>query len=225
MNEKIFRKGFNGIIKDVDTKTGTVTGYFSSFNHKDSDGDIILPGAFAKTIAENGPVGKNRIYHLLQHRSTDILGLPKVLKEDEFGLYFENTISQTSWGKDAIILYQDGVLKEHSIGFNIVLSERDNDTSTTFIKEIKLWEGSAVTWGANENTPTVSAKTAEGKAELIEQLQRIEKAIQTGGFRDETFRMLEYELKYIKQALTPEEPREPQEMVNKFYESFLKNIK
>jgi len=42
-------------IKDVDGKQGIVSGYFNSFNNVDSDGDIIRPGAFTKTIAENGP--------------------------------------------------------------------------------------------------------------------------------------------------------------------------
>ena len=39
-------------IKDADVKLGIVTGYLASFNNLDSDNDIILPGAFTKTIAE-----------------------------------------------------------------------------------------------------------------------------------------------------------------------------
>jgi phage head maturation protease len=42
-------------IKDVDGKKGIVTGYFSDFNSIDSDGDIIKPGAFQKSISQNGP--------------------------------------------------------------------------------------------------------------------------------------------------------------------------
>lgn len=32
-------------IKDIDEKTGTVTGYFSIFGNIDSDEDMIMPGA------------------------------------------------------------------------------------------------------------------------------------------------------------------------------------
>jgi len=42
-------------IKDVDGRKGIVTGYFSDFNSIDSDGDIIKPGAFTKSISQNGP--------------------------------------------------------------------------------------------------------------------------------------------------------------------------
>ena len=41
-------------IKDVDGKKGIVTGYFSDFNSIDSDGDIIKPGAFQKSISHYG---------------------------------------------------------------------------------------------------------------------------------------------------------------------------
>ena len=42
-------------IKDIDGKKGIVTGYFADFNSIDSDGDIIRPGAFSKSISEWGP--------------------------------------------------------------------------------------------------------------------------------------------------------------------------
>ena len=42
-------------IKDVDTKSRIVAGYFSAFNNVDSDGDLIKPGAFTKSINERGP--------------------------------------------------------------------------------------------------------------------------------------------------------------------------
>ena len=40
---------------DISEKDGIVSGYFSSFGNKDSDGDIIERGAFKKTIKERGP--------------------------------------------------------------------------------------------------------------------------------------------------------------------------
>ena len=74
-------KSFGGCVKDVDAASRIVTGYFSSFGFKDSDGDIIIPGAFKKTIKERGPSGSNRIFHLWQHRTDMVLGKPRVLKE------------------------------------------------------------------------------------------------------------------------------------------------
>ena len=41
-------------IKDVDTNSRIVAGYFSAFNNVDSDGDLIKRGAFAKSLKERG---------------------------------------------------------------------------------------------------------------------------------------------------------------------------
>ena len=45
-------KSFEYGIKDIDSSKGIITGYFSAFNSKDSDGDIIFKGAYSKTIQE-----------------------------------------------------------------------------------------------------------------------------------------------------------------------------
>ncbi len=74
-------------IKDVDTKQGIVSGYFAAFGNKDSDGDIITPGAFTKTIAERGPDSQQlRIRHLQDHDYTKAVCRIQQLSEDTFGL-------------------------------------------------------------------------------------------------------------------------------------------
>lgn len=54
-------KKFDYKIEDVDTKQGIVKIAVSAFDNKDSDGDIIIKGAWKKTISEN----LKRIKHLL----------------------------------------------------------------------------------------------------------------------------------------------------------------
>lgn len=54
-------------LKDIDYKNGIVSFYHSSFDdEKDSDGDIIQKGSFAKTIRENF----QRMKHLYNHDRT-----------------------------------------------------------------------------------------------------------------------------------------------------------
>ena len=194
-------KSFGGSVKDVDAKTRTVTGYFSTFDFKDSDGDIILPGAFRKSVAERGPEGAKRIFHLWQHRTDMVLGKPTILKEDTQGLYFETVFPAderaTALQTDALKLYEQGILNEHSIGFEVIQHERNKDTDTTLLKELKLWEGSVVTWGANERTPMTGIK-AGNLDELQDRLKRLEDAIRGGKFRDDTFELLQIELSYIQ---------------------------
>ena len=217
----MIRKGFNGIVKDVDTAGRIVTGYFSTFDFKDSDGDVIVAGAFKKTLRESGPNGKNRIYHLWQHWSDSILGKPYVLKEDKQGLYFETAISKTTIGTDTLTLYNDGVLNEHSIGFNIVKQEEDREAKVNVIKEVKLWEGSVVTWGANENTPTTGFKS-EKPEDLLRRITSIEKAIKNGTYTDETFVLLEKEIEYIKEMI--EKSLEPPKALEPTMDELLTNF-
>jgi|APSaa5957512622_1039677.scaffolds.fasta_scaffold87424_2 hypothetical protein len=205
---EIYRKGFNGLTKDVDTAGRIVTGYFSTFNFKDSDGDIILPGAFKKTIRERGPKGSNRIYHLYQHWTDNILSQPHVLKEDKIGLYFESKMPNTTLANDKLELYREGILKEHSIGFEIMSEESDKEKKVNYIKAVRLWEGSAVTWGANEQARLTGLKGTKPE-ELLKRIELLEKAMHNGTYTDDTFELLQYEINYIKQSLMPVKPHEP----------------
>lgn len=184
-------------IKDVDEKTRTVKGYFSVFGNVDSDGDIIEQGAFKRTIENRGPNGSNRIMHLWQHNPTMPLGKPRELYEDEKGLYFTTEISETSYGMDAVKLYRDGVVNEHSIGFEIANSvpEVRGGEDVTVIKEIILWEGSTVTWAANE----MARGGMKGMTPdyLKERYITLKQAMNGGDYTDETFRLIQKQLNWL----------------------------
>jgi uncharacterized protein len=201
--KNVSNSSISGVIKDVDTKTGTVTGYFSIFGNVDSDGDMIMPGAFKASLKTN----YRRVKHLNQHRSYEPLSGTKDgklnVKEDATGLYFESVITPTSYGKDVILLYQDGVLDEHSIGYEVV-KQRDSDTQFTNatrwsnitgeqsvqkipvkeLLEVKLWEGSTVTWGANEMAQTESVKSLS-KEQAFDKMNGIMKALRNGKYEQE----------------------------------------
>jgi HK97 family phage prohead protease len=194
----IYKSINEGIIEDVDSVKGIVTGYFSAFNNIDSDGDVIVSGAYKKTVAENGPNGRNRIMHLLQHNPLMPLAKPMELIEDAKGLRFVSKITETSYGKDVIKLYAEGVFNEHSVGFEIVKS--DNKAGYREIREIKLWEGSTVTWGANPNTPIESMKSWD-KPKSEEMIAKMCNIIRKGDLTDESLITLEIALKQLEQHL------------------------
>ena len=154
-------------VKDVDPKGRTVTGYFSSFNTLDSDGDIIRPGAYAKTIREWGPDGANRIWHLDQHRVNQRVNKVSKLEEDASGLYFETVFPDTQLANDLLTLYACGAISEHSVGIMFMQAspidlavEGGGTTRAMEVTEVKMWEGSTVTWGANALTPATGIKAA-----------------------------------------------------------------
>ncbi len=189
-----------GIVKDVDVERRMIEGYYSVFDYKDSDGDIITPGAYTKTIKENGPSGKNRIMHLYQHDPLTVLGKPSMLVEDEKGLFFRTAISDTQLGTDVLKLYRDGVLTEHSVGINFVQRDYSNEDEAYIVREVKMWEGSTVTWGANEMAKGGMAKGS--MEDQLEQYKKLNKAFYSGDYTDETFGLIEMHIKTFEQAIT-----------------------
>jgi HK97 family phage prohead protease len=127
----------------------TIEGHASIFGIPDqgTPPDIIMPGAFKKTIKEWGPQGKDRIRVLVQHR-TDLLpiGRPVLLEEDARGLHFIAKISDTTLGRDVLTLIKDGVLRDMSIGFDPIKADFDQAAGVRRIREVRLWEISPVIW-------------------------------------------------------------------------------
>lgn len=180
-----------GSVKDVDSKSRIVTGYLSAFGNIDSDNDIIVRGAFQKSINERF----NSIFFLYQHDWSKPLGKFNKLEEDEKGLYFEASIVETSYGLDQLKLYESGLVAEHSIGFQVIKDEWDRNTEIRTLKELKLYEGSAVTLGANSNTPFTGFKSQTQQKDAISKIVTLMKS---GNLTDDTFIQLELALKMLQ---------------------------
>lgn len=213
-------KNFSGTVKEIDMNRRVVRGYFAIFDVKDSDEDIIRPGAFEQTIKERGPRAKNRIMHLLQHNPTQPLGKPQELGEDDTGLFFVTKITDTSYGTDALKLYRDGVFKEHSIGFNTIQSHFDDEANANILTELKLHEGSTVTWGAQEMATGELMKGMFKRNELLERYNELTKAFYRGDYTDDTFSLIQKQRDYIETQLKevlegekPEPSRQPRSEV------------
>ena len=219
--------------KDVDSKKMTVTGYFSKFGNVDSDGDIMMPGAFKRSIADWGPDGKQRIKHLMNHRPDMPLGRLVVLKEDSYGLYYESDLVKTTFGMDFIKMAEGGIITEHSIGFN-TLTETKGSMGNE-IKDVKLFEGSSLTaWGANMDTPFLGFKSEMDINELKQEIRIFEKFIRNTDASDHVIDLCVIKIRQLAQAVerlsstkaTVNEPEQPKvdEMLEKSLISILKQF-
>jgi hypothetical protein len=191
------------MIADADPAKKTWTAYAAIFGNKDLDDDIIMPGAFKKSIAENGPNGTNSILVLNQHITWQVLAKPKTLTEDSKGLYYEAEVtSGATFAEDAVKLIAAGLVEENSIGFQTVKSaiiQPDaNDWETWYreLYELNLAEVSPVTWAANPKA-TMQGMKSRTRPELATRLQKLFKALREPGMRDETYQALELEIKQI----------------------------
>lgn len=193
-------KNFDLEVKDIDKKNRIVTGYFSTFGNLDSDGDIMMPGAFKRSIQDWGPDGKNRIKHLQNHNTNLPLGKLMVIKEDNMGLYYESRLVETTYGSDFIKMVEGGLITEHSIGFITIREQKTN--SGNEISDVKLYEGSSLTaWGANEDTPMLGFKSMVSVEELKEEIRRFEKFIRHSDATDDTIDLCIIKVRQLAQAV------------------------
>lgn len=191
-------------IKDIDSKQGIVTGYPATFNVLDDGNDVILPGAFKRTINAWGPSGKNRIKALFMHEPAWLVGKPLVMYEDSKGLYWEVQFSmRNSMAKDTFYLIEDGVITEQSIGYDPV--QKEIKDGIRHLTELKLFEGSYVVWGMNSETPITGTKSIGSERKLkslTDSMAKFEKALRNGHFHtEEVPEMIDLALKKWREAI------------------------
>ncbi len=123
---------------------GRFAGYASVFHKADEGGDIVLPGAFRKSL---GLRGKHRIKMLFQHDPKDPVGTWEAIREDDFGLYVEGRLVPEVPRAEALRrLIAKGAVDGLSIGFRTVKADRQPRTGHRLLHEIDLWEISIVTF-------------------------------------------------------------------------------
>jgi HK97 family phage prohead protease len=202
-------------IKDVDTKSRRVAMYLAHFGNIDSDQDMIVKGAFSKSLQERGVDStSNRKIAFLRHHDWKMqIGKFVELKEDENGLYAVGELGTSTLGNDALCDYQDGIIREHSIGFRYMqdkLKWIEDETKDAggywLVSEVALWEGSDVTFGANEMTPVLEVGKSEEKSlfvkNIADEMNTIIKALANGSRTDESLYGLEMRHKFLSSQLS-----------------------
>ena len=186
LNKKYGAKTLALKVEDVDLQGRKAKFYLSAFDVKDSDNDIIRAGTFTKSIQERGvdSLGNRRIAHLRNHNWDNQIGKFTELYEDSKGLVGVSELGRSTKGEDALRDYQDGIIREHSIGFNYIkgkIEKQTNDTNGEFfnITEVKLWEGSAVTFGANELTPVLDVAKGLDYNAILTKIQTLSESLNT----------------------------------------------
>ena len=148
-------------------ENGYFIGYASVFNIRDLHNDIIMPGAFAKSL-ETTEAEKIKI--LWQHKHDFPIGHCLSIKEDEYGLIIEGKlILSISSASEAYLLMKHGIIDSLSIGYNVIKSTFSSDRKTRYITQIELWEVSLVTFPANRLATILEVKD---DAYLLQLIQR-----------------------------------------------------
>lgn len=146
-------------IKSV-SDTGAFTGYGSVFGVKDSYSDIVIKGAFTKSL--NAWKEKERLPALLwQHKMDEPIGYYTKMVEDDNGLYLEGQllIDDDPLAKRAYAHMKAKSLSGLSIGYILNDYDYDKEKSAFILKDIDLWEVSVVTFPANDEARIDNVKS------------------------------------------------------------------
>lgn len=163
-------------IKLADEKAGTFEGIASVYGNIDSYGDVVEPGAFAKTITERGA----NIPILWQHNSGLPIGTGEVYDAGSHLGIKGRIIDSVSYGADALKLIREGVVKGLSIGYRIVKDAWDSERKVRLLKEVKLYEVSVVTFPANELAVLTGIKSAAIEDEAYTAIQHYTNELKAG---------------------------------------------
>jgi len=147
------------------------TGYGAVFGNMDSYGDVIQPGAFAKSLAdfkEKGKWPKMLSQHggmMLTAQDMTPIGVWKSLSEDGHGLRVEGKLADTPRGIEIYTLMKmkPAAIDELSIGYMPIkwTSRKKPEDPRRTLEEIKLIEVSPVTFAANDRAAIDGVKSLE----------------------------------------------------------------
>lgn len=169
-----------------DAGTGSIEGYASTWIRKpDSYGDVVAKGAFAKTLKERWNGGKG-IPFLWAHQMDNLKSFIGTADadEDDHGLHFVATFDDTEEAQKVRQLYKDGRLRKFSFAYDVKDAGTvtlEDGTKANELRELDLYEISAVTVPANDDAGIVDVKSGrrnskadEGKIrQAIELLQDV----------------------------------------------------
>lgn len=210
MKKYFEQKTLANSVQDVSETSRKVKVAISQMGSKDFDNDVIDHSAYNKTLGERGPKGANLIWHLTDHNpslKSAIGKFSELYVEGDYLVGITN-VPNTTWGNDVLEFYKSGHINQHSVGFRTIKQEnqKSQEGEYNLIKEILLFEGSAVLWGANPNTPTIEVgksmtEVMDQHEKLSKELSLLLKSLKDGRFSDEAFEFIEIRVAQINEAI------------------------
>jgi HK97 family phage prohead protease len=159
---------------DVEIKSqkedGTFTAYGSTFGNEDKGGDVVVKGAFAKSLKEKSV---NDIFMFYNHDTKEIIGEYTNIKEDDHGLLIEGKlfIDDIKRASETHFLMKKGLIKKFSIGYQVV--KKSFKGGLRMLEELKLFEVSPVTFPMNEEANLLTVKKDLTKKDLEKALRDV----------------------------------------------------
>ena len=144
-----------------DEAKGMFSGYASIFGNKDLGNDVVVQGAFQKSIRAKGA---RKIKMLFQHDTKEPIGVYTKVRADAQGLYVEGKLAmQTQKGREVYELMKMGAIDGLSVGYRVDAKgySYDDRGKKRYLKQVDLMEISAVTFPMNPKARVNAVKAEE----------------------------------------------------------------
>ena len=160
---------------------GTFSGYASIFGVPDLSGDVVVKGAFRRSLLTRDMTA---IKMLFQHDPAQPIGVWTTLLQNDRGLFVAGRLlPEIARAREVLALMRAGALDGLSIGFRTVKGSRDPTTGLRRLEEIDLWEISIVTFPMQPDArvSTVKSKPPTPTADraLLTRLRRATRDLST----------------------------------------------
>ncbi len=140
--EMKFARLGDGLVVSDDSR---IEGYASLFGVADHGGDIVMPGAYRRSLERMRAEGR-QVKMLWQHDPAIPIGVWEEIREDARGLWVKGRIlSDVEKGREAAALIAAGAIDGLSIGYRTIRAEKDTK-GHRLLREVELWEVSLVTF-------------------------------------------------------------------------------
>jgi hypothetical protein len=169
------QRQFRMAVKNL-TEDGSFEGCLSPYNNIDEGGDLVEPGAYTKTIQEN----EGKLIALWQHGVKDPIG-QLLLDDRPDGLWCKGQLLlDIPEAKKAYLLMKAKIVRGLSIGYDAIKAQVID--GVRHLKEIRLYEGSIVTFPMNTLALVADVKArGEAKGDFNEELN--ERQISDAGYQ------------------------------------------
>ena len=164
-------------------------GHGSVFKNVDLGGDIVMPGAFKRSLAQHKRDGTLPLMFWM-HDPAQVPGKWTDMGEDEKGLYVKGVFADTQLGNEVRTLTGMKAVRGLSIGY--VTKDQDfDDDGNRLIKEAELWEVSVVSLAMNPLARVEAVKANLSAAgEYVPTIREIERIWRDAGCSKATARKL-----------------------------------
>ena len=150
-------KAFAFKVKAADDE-GVIEGYASVFGVRDSYNEIVMPGAFAKSLARHQREGTYPLM-LWQHNPDEPIGVWLEMSDDGKGLYVKGKLLKgVRRADEALIMLKNSAVQGMSIGYREIDVEPSSNGEARKLNELELYEASVVSFPANRRARVDTVK-------------------------------------------------------------------